>query len=128
MTIKIKIATVIVLMQFCFVSCKTNNDETLVSLNTNIMDLDSVKLGKNATANFYIKNIGNKDLYITDVVPDCYCTIPTWDKKGISSNDSTKITVVVKKDFTGIFQQVVKVACNTKEKTLLLVVRGKFIK
>ena len=75
-----------------------------------------------------MKNIGNNDLQIHEVIPDCYCTVPSWEKDPISPQDFTNITIIVNKEYEGIFQQIVTVVCNTQESRHLLVVRGKFIK
>lgn len=113
---------------FFWISCQSHKGKPKAEVLKNIIDKGNVHLGNAAEANFYIKNVGIGDLYIKDIIPDCYCTTPAWSKKPILSSDSTKITVIIKKEYIGIFQQVVKVICNTDEKIILLVVRGKFVK
>jgi uncharacterized protein (DUF58 family) len=115
------------LLTFLCISCQSHNDKPKAEVFKNIINKGNVQLGNVAEANFYIKNVGSGELYIKDIIPDCYCTTPAWSKKPILSSDSTKITVIVKKQYIGIFQQVVKVICNTDEKIILLVVRGKFV-
>ncbi len=104
------------------------NNKTQVTISNKVIDLGEIKIGVQKKAIFSIKNVGNNDLKIADVIPDCFCTIPNWEKEPIPPQKSTNIIIVVNKDFEGVFQQVVTISCNSKESKHLLVVRGKFIK
>lgn len=109
-------------------NCTNNQDSsTSIKIDKTIIDLGKINIGEKKIAKFKIKNTGKKSLLIENIEPDCYCTIPEWDKLPIEPNNSTIVEVHVVKEFEGIFQQVVTLHCNTKEKKHLLVVRGLFI-
>jgi Protein of unknown function (DUF1573) len=120
------VAILILLSSLSFFYFK-RNIKTEVIFSDKIIDLGTIKIGQKKKAIFNIKNVGSNDLYIKEVTPDCHCTIPEWNKKSIPPNESTDITVVVNKDYEGIFQQVVSIECNSRESKHLLVVRGRFI-
>ena len=120
-------ALVVLLTSLAFYFFK-RNDKTNITISDKIIDLGEIKIGVQKKAIFSIRNVGNNDLRLADVIPDCYCTVPNWEKQPISPQKSTNITIIVNKDFEGIFQQVVSFSCNSKESKHLLVVRGKFIK
>ena len=122
------IIALFIILIFVSVYYFKRNNKTEITISDKIIDLGKIKIGVQKKAIFKIENVGNNDLKINDVIPDCYCTIPNWKKDAIAPQKSTNVTIVVNKDFEGIFQQVVTVLCNTKESKHLLVVRGKFIK
>jgi hypothetical protein len=119
----------ICILLFFVLSCgQEKTKRTKIEVSSKIANMGEISIGAEKKAKFIIKNIGENDLFISDIIPDCYCTIPLWNKKAVSPGDSTSVAVTVKKEQEGIFQQVVKVQMNTNEKSLLLVVRGKFVK
>ncbi len=123
---KIKKIKLCIVCLTCFFAC-SNEKQTDCILDRKVVDMKYIKLGNSDTAIFCLKNIGNNPLLISNIIPDCYCTIPKFDKSTVNQNDSLKIQIIIKKENLGIFQQTVKFNCNTKQKFYLLAVRGKII-
>jgi hypothetical protein len=110
-------------------NCNWNKEKiTDIKIDTMLIDIGRIEIGKKKTAKFRIKNIGKNNLIISKIVPDCICTIPKWSIQPVFPDKYTVVEVQVDKDFEGIFQQVVTLICNSKEKKHLLVVRGNFVK
>lgn len=106
-----------------------NTDEVLTTakISKTILDVGKQKLNIPVQANFVLYNVGNKDLYIQKVEPDCHCTVAEFSKSAISSGDSS--TVVLKYDgkAPGTFQSSATITLNTTPSTVLLVFRGSMI-
>lgn len=124
---KIQGYIVIIFVLLSFFSCVNNSEVTTIKVKSGLVNLGNIRKGEIKEATFEIENIGNHDLIIKDIKPDCYCTIPSWEKKAIPSGNATQIRVKVHKEFKGIFQQTVRVEANIKDIWLLLIVRGKIV-
>ena len=56
-------------------------------------DLGEQELSKNIAIQYRVKNTGNKNLLITEVNPDCSCTVGTYTKDPIKPGEIGNITL-----------------------------------
>lgn len=68
---------------------------TSIEITDNLIDLGIVENNTIISKGFPIKNIGNEDLHISDITPDCTCTQFIIAKTIIHPGDSTILTIVV---------------------------------
>ena len=73
--------------------------------------------GEIAICEFYFKNIGQRDLIISNIESNCGCTNIKWDKKPIKFGKESKISIEFdSKGRYGKQYKVITVLCNTLEK------------
>ena len=79
--------------------------------------------GEIVVCDFYYKNIGSRDLIISNVETSCGCAIVEWDKKPLKSGKEAKLTVEFNsKGRYGKQYKVITIFCNTLEGTKELVI------
>lgn len=76
---------------------------TKISVSNNNIDIGKVNERSKAFAEFYIKNIGEIDLKLSNVEVSCSCSSTTLLESSILPNDSLLIKVQYNKNITGYF-------------------------
>jgi len=128
----------IILLLFC---CSCNNSEkkpiinknpkySIISFSKTIADFGTITNDTFVKAIFYIKNIGNENLIIGDVIPECSCTGYTLDNDTIVPGDSTRLLVNfnTKGKELGLQKKVISVRTNTKKEYNSLFIKCRIIK
>lgn len=77
---------------------------------------------------FKIKNVGNSNVYIENIISDCQCTVGTWDAKPIAPNEVYKLSVKYEGgSILGYFEQKIAVYFKNGKSPSLLLLEGKII-
>lgn len=80
-----------------------------------------------AQATFTLKNMGRTDLVITDVEPDCGCTLVSWTQGPIAPGKSGNISARYDAEQLGHFSKSFAVYLNSDETPYYLTVSGKVV-
>lgn len=79
--------------------------------------------GEIVVCDFFFKNIGTRELIISNIETSCGCTAVEWDKKPIGVGKESKLTVQFdSKGRYGKQYKVITIFCNTLEGTKELVI------
>jgi hypothetical protein len=128
--------SVLLLLIILLICCKTKNDlnpyqnqfginpATIAQLDTvnytTIQWIDSIKnigqvfYGDTILINYRFKNTGNGPLYITEVKPQCGCTVAKYPKQAIPPNQSALIVAkYTTEGFPGSIKKFISVKSNT---------------
>jgi len=130
--------TTIFVIWFNFLSCKSNSEQEKKSVKYNgianiefldtIHDFGILKEGEIAEYTFKYKNTGTAPLKIKNIVTDCGCTVPEYDKKPLLPGENAKIKVTFdSQGFRNNIYKTITVKTNTKSKNRTLVLTA-FIK
>ena len=92
-----------------------------------LIDLGDKNMDAAVEARYTIYNKGTTDLLITDVLPDCHCTVASYQKTSISPNDSSQIILKYNPAVPGIFQSSAIVSTNVSSSPTILILRGNII-
>jgi len=76
---------------------------TIISVNRNIVNVGKVHQRDLAKGEFFIKNIGQNELIISEIEVSCSCSSVATINEAIQPNDSTKIVVQYNKKINGYF-------------------------
>lgn len=78
------------------------------------------------TCTFSFTNVGDAPLVITQCVPSCGCTVPTYTEKPIAPGKSgtIKVTYNGKGQTYGQFKKIITVMTNAKNKLTRLCIQG----
>lgn len=100
---------------------------TKIQVKRNILHLGKTKRGQPIKASFLLTNCGDADLVITEVRPDCHCTIADWKKEPIKPRDSTLVVATFDAASLGFYQKNILVTCNAINSPMLLTFRVEVI-
>lgn len=93
-----------------------------------IKDFGNIIGNKVVTSNLSFSNIGKSPLIIYDVIPSCGCTVVSWPREPISSNDSSKISFSYDpKNQKGIFSKTILIKSNSIRPEQLLIIKGEVV-
>lgn len=98
--------------------------ETTVFVEQDEMEIKDLQAGKKSVAVFRLKNTGNRPLTITRVDTSCGCTVPSWDKRAVKTEEETEITVEIHPEEPGFFHKTIRVYCNVEKGVILLSIKG----
>ena len=73
---------------------------------------------------FRLKNEGEKQLVIYDVITSCGCTKVEYSKQPVHSGESLELNVFYEAEEAGHFMKTVTVHCNTKDSPIRLRIKG----
>lgn len=79
---------------------------------TKEVNLGNIAWHASAVANIQLTNTGNRPLYITDVHPDCDCTVVSWNHSAIAPGASTTIVATYDASTLGTFGRYISVTTN----------------
>jgi hypothetical protein len=100
---------------------------TKIRFSKNLIDIGDKIINSTVEGKFTIYNIGNNDLIIENVLPDCHCTGAVFSKKPIEPNDSSQIILKYNSSIPGYFQSSAFVSTNTSDSPLVLIFRGNVV-
>lgn len=99
-----------------------------ITTNHNIVDCGQTLFMKPITAEFILKNDGNKPLVINDVRTSCGCTTAEFPKGSIAAGESFTIKTTYDGKQMGQFTKQVALFTNTSDKTpYILTMRGRVV-
>lgn len=114
-----------------FGSLEQNNESELTNIkfDRKILNLDSLPVDSVMRGNYKFFNVGNHDLIIEYVNPDCTCTDYSVSSKILVPGDSGTITLEVdSKKIVGYKRIYAIVKANTPEGFHKLLLKGEFIR
>lgn len=101
---------------------------TEVKIVNDFIEIGDVNISEQRNIEFLIYNVGKNTLEVLDIIPDCRCTIiHPLARKTILPGDSIRIDITFKPNGPGYFQQNAEIKLNTKQKSHLLVYRGRVL-
>jgi hypothetical protein len=93
-----------------------------IAFNDTIYDLGELKEGEIAEYSFKFKNTGTAPLKIKNIVTDCGCTVPEYDKKPVLPGREAKIKVSFdSQGFRNNIYKTITVETNANSKKYILV-------
>lgn len=101
---------------------KINNSPAKIKFETETHDFGTLQQGEKVEYNFYFKNIGGKELKITEVDASCGCTIAEYDKIAIKFNEKSKIKIIFDSyGFRNNQYKTIKVKTNSNQEIELII-------
>lgn len=140
-----KITIVFLLFVFLFIteSCRRKGDEKLRNggLTTEMIKdstrvefvetqfaFDTIKQGDKVEHTFLLKNVGDKNLFITNAFGSCGCTVPEYPKEPIAPGKTGEVKVTFNSaGKEGMQQKTITLTMNTDKRSELLYLNG-FVK
>jgi hypothetical protein len=106
-------------------SLKFTEELTIIKFNKEIIDFGIVQQGDTLNAKYNFKNLGDSDLLIDYVNPECGCTSYTLSQNRVLPSDSGSINLIIDtKDKLGIVNVYAIVKSNTEDKFSRLLVKA----
>lgn len=102
--------------------------QPLIGLQTRRHELGSILWKQPARATFAIENRGTSPLLITDVHPDCGCTVAEWTTDSIHPGRSGSISVTYDAEMLGNFEKQVAVTTNADNEPFFLTISGDVVR
>lgn len=90
-------------------------------------DYGDIPKDSDGTYNFEFRNIGKEAIVVNKVRSSCGCTIPSWPKEPIETNDSGKIAVKYNTAVAGSFMKTVTVYSSAANSPVKLLIKGNVI-
>lgn len=84
------------------------------SSNTEMYEFGQIEWKQPATAHFTITNTGDQPLVLTEVMPDCACSVAHWTTSPIAPQQSGTISVTFDAEALGHFHKSVAVMSNAQ--------------
>lgn len=140
-----KITIVFLLFVFLFIteSCRRKGDEKLRNggLTTEMIKdstrvefvetqfaFDTIKQDDKVEHTFLLKNVGDKNLFITNAFGSCGCTVPEYPKEPIAPGKTGEVKVTFNSaGKEGMQQKTITLTMNTDKRSELLYLNG-FVK
>jgi len=97
--------------------------QKLVGINT-VVDAGKTGYQNPITAVFEFQNKGHRKLRITDVLPDCYCTIVDYPKEPIGGNDKFQIKMTYDAKQLGHFDKQAAIISTGNDKPMYIRMTG----
>lgn len=92
--------------------------------NTEIQKVGQVEWKHPVSVKFSITNEGNQPLVMTDVQPDCDCTVASWTETPIAPNEKGEVNVTFDASILGTFDKSVAVYTNAEPHVAYLHLTG----
>ncbi len=102
--------------------------QPLISLQTRRHELGSILWKQPVKAIFEIGNRGTSPLLITDVHPDCGCTVAEWTTDSIRPGQVGEISVTYDAEMLGNFEKQIAVTTNAEREPFYLTVSGDVVR
>lgn len=117
------------ILMVSFLGCKSRSEKeysyTSIQVDNTIVNIGTKSKQDSSVAFFYIRNVGNDTLFVTDMVTDCHCTAISSSEPYAISGEELEIRAEYDKSSTGFFQQSIIVHTNSLQSPTLLVMRGR---
>lgn len=96
--------------------------------NTERHDLGQVEWKHPATAEYTITNTGTEPLVLTNVEPDCACTVARWTQTPIAPGEKGTLSVTFDAEALGTFHKAIAVYTNAQPHLLYLYLAGQVVR
>jgi len=101
-----------------------NLQPTSIEVEQERIQIPSLKIGETTEVSFIIKNTGQRDLHISDVMSSCDCALPSWKHQLTPPGESAEIKVRIKPDSAGDFEWEIEVFCNIDRSNIKFIIEG----
>ncbi|MBQ7634685.1 MAG: DUF1573 domain-containing protein [Bacteroidaceae bacterium] len=91
------------------------------------VDCGVVKWKEPVTATFTITNAGSRTMAISQVRPDCSCTVADWTRTPVAPGAHAQIRVTYDAELLGTFEKQVAVYTNLSDKPVYATMRGRVV-
>jgi len=91
------------------------------------VDLGKVEWKSPTQIKYTITNTGNAPLVLTEVEPDCSCTVAEWTQSPIAQGETGTINLTFEAETLGHFQKMVAVWTNTEPQIAYLSFKGQVV-
>lgn len=116
----------VILISTLVISACTKRKGAVISYEKKIVNLGSLSFKEPYHGKILIKNTGDQALKISQITPDCSCTVPKMDNNRILPGDSAYIKFTITASGDGFIQQSIYVNNNSvNESRVLFLLRGK---
>lgn len=95
--------------------------------NTEMYNFGQIEWKHPVTAQFTITNTGNRPLVLTEVEPDCACTVAQWTKAPIAPGEKGTVNVTFDAEALGHFQKSVAIYTNAQPHLVYLKFSGEVV-
>ena len=92
-----------------------------------VHDFGKIPQGKPVTTEFVFTNIGTEPLIITDVHPDCGCTIAEYTKVPVKQGQKGFIKATYNAAVAAPFSKPIRVTSNAKTPQKTLIIKGEVV-
>lgn len=103
---------------------KNEQTETSVMLKECSIELGNIEMDGCYTDSIMITNIGDEQLFVSEIQTSCECTKAKMSEQVLSPSDSTFLCITFYPEDKGIFERFVYVYCNVKESPLEISIKG----
>jgi len=108
-------------------SATTDANKSEFKFNDESHDFGTLSKGSVCTYEFTFSNIGKEPLIISNVVPSCGCTTPSYSKEPVAPGQTGKIMVSYDSNRVGPFSKSITISSNSKTPTKTLFIKGTII-
>ena len=98
------------------------------SADTSLQNMGQIEWKHPTTARFVVSNTGDAPLVLTEVMPDCSCTVATWTDEPIAPGEQGEIRVEYDAETLGHFQKSVAVYTNAEPHVVRLGFSGEVVR
>jgi hypothetical protein len=114
-----------ILSEIFMINQKTTGDLVEINIEKSLYDFGELELNDSVETIFEIQNISSSPLKITNIKPDCGCTVVEWDRKPTISEEKALIKVQYNAEKTGFFAKKIYVFSNALNSPHALIIKGK---
>lgn len=102
----------------------TEVEMTEVSLDEDLLELGTLELGESVKRTVKIRNTGNNELIITDVITSCDCVKANVSASAVQAGEDAEIRIEFKPEEKGEFFRDVYIYCNTQNSPIGIQIHG----
>lgn len=97
----------------------------VITVDKEVHDYGTIKVGSDGTCEFVIKNVGNEPLILSDVKGSCSCTVPEWPTEPIAPGKTAVIKVKYNTSHAGPINKSVTIMSNSlSNETMVVRIKG----
>jgi len=116
-----------VILGFAFTASAQDNEKAEFKFNEEKHDFGKIPLGTPVTTMFEFTNIGKEPLILTEVRPQCGCTIADYTKTPVKSGEKGIIKITYNAAIAQPFNKVITVTSNAKTPQKILIIVGEVV-
>ncbi|MDL2296442.1 DUF1573 domain-containing protein [Bacteroidales bacterium OttesenSCG-928-E04] len=99
-----------------------------IEFDKSYFDVGEVKIGEVKEVTVTLKNIGNRPLFLDEVISSCDCTEVEWSKAPVLPGKTATIKATYTAKDPGIISKRVTVLSNAETDRVILEIKGKVVK
>ena len=96
--------------------------------NTETYDFGQIEWKHPVTVQYSITNTGDRPLVLTEVEPDCACSVAQWTKTSIAPGAKGTVNVTFDAEALGHFNKSVAIYCNAQPHLVYLKFNGEVVR